>query len=120
MGSGLKWPLHAALARCDGALVLALSGRVGQASAAALAAALAGAVEEGKGRLVVDLAGVDYISSAGLQAISSAASRCTELDGRLALCGIAEPVRIALDFGGVLTRAAIEPSRDLAAARIRA
>jgi anti-anti-sigma factor len=67
---------------------------------------------------VIDLAGVDYVSSAGLNALAAAAGVCTRAGGALALCALAEPVRIALDLGGLLHAMPIEASRDQAIARV--
>jgi anti-anti-sigma regulatory factor len=66
---------------------------------------------------VIDLGGVDYISSAGLKALAAAANLCAHAHGGLALCGLGEPVRIALDLGGMLADFPVEPSRDRAIAR---
>ena len=120
MGSSrLRWPLHIAPSRSDGVLVLALSGRLGGISAGALTAALTGAIGQGDSRVVLDLTEMDYVSSAGLQAIGSAAARCTAINGGLALCGVAAPVRIALELGGLLDLLAVEPSREAAVGRLR-
>jgi anti-anti-sigma factor len=107
--------------RHDDVLVLELAGRVGAASAGLLAEAVANAFNRGD-RLVVDLSGVDYVSSAGLRALEVAAGEAAGNGGRpgtLVLCAVSEPVRIALDLAGLLPRLRIEPSRDLAVARAR-
>ena len=114
----LRWPLRIDEERHDGALVLVLAGRLGTASAAQFDAAVAGAVLRGDRRLVIDMKGVDYVSSAGLKALATAAGACAEARGSLALCGLAEPVRIALDLGGLLDDLPVEPSRDDAVARV--
>ena len=114
----LKWPLRIVEERLDGVIVLALVGRVGAASAVSLDAAVARIVGGGDARLVIDLAGVDYVSSAGLNALTAAAALCVRAGGALALCGLAEPVRIALDLGGLLQTMPIEASRDQALARV--
>jgi anti-anti-sigma factor len=104
--------------RSDGVLVLALSGRLGGISAGALTAALTDAIGQGDVRVVLDLTEMDYVSSAGLQSIGSAAARCTGMDGGLALCGVAAPVRIALELAGMLDLLALEPSREAAVGRL--
>jgi anti-anti-sigma factor len=117
LGSPLRWPLHIARSRADGVLVLGLSGRIGRASADLLTATLADAIGQGDVRLVLDLAEMDYISSAGLQSIGSAAAQCDALKGALVLCGVGAPVRIALEIAGALTYLPIEPSREAAIGR---
>jgi anti-anti-sigma factor len=116
----LRWPLRINESRRDGALVLALAGRLGAISAINLDKAVSAAVGRGDARLVIDLEGVDYVSSAGLRALAAAASLCAHARGGLALCGLGEPVRIALDLGGMLAGFPVEPSRDLAVARVSA
>ena len=114
----LTWPLRIVEERRDGVLVLALAGRLGAASAVRFNAVIAEAVGRGDARLVIDLAGVDYVSSAGLNALAAAAGLCSRARGTLALCGLADPVRIALDLGGLLPDLPIEPSRDQAISRV--
>jgi anti-anti-sigma factor len=115
----LKWPLRIVEERLDGVLVLALAGRLGAASAVSLGAAVAEAVGRGDARLVIDLAGVDYVSSAGLNALAAATGLCARARGALVLCGLVDPVRIALDLGGLIPELPIEPSRDQAVIRVR-
>jgi anti-anti-sigma regulatory factor len=67
---------------------------------------------------VIDLAGIDYLSSAGLHALSAAADRCLSLGGAVALCGLTEPARVAWDLGGLLPDLPTELSRDRAVARV--
>jgi anti-anti-sigma factor len=114
----LRWPLRINEERRDGALVLALAGRLGAASARYLDVAVTAAVGRGDARLVIDLGGVDYVSSAGLRALAAAASLCAQARGGLALCGLGESVRIALDLGGMLADFPVESSRDRAVARL--
>src|SRR5262249_38946432 len=102
----------------DNVLVIVLSGRLGQAAETTLADTLAHAIDQGDTRVVVDLTAVDYMSSPGLRAIASAADQCASRNGRLVLCGVAEPVRIALELAGLATQIPVEPSRELAVARL--
>jgi anti-anti-sigma factor len=87
--------------RRDGVLVLRLAGRVGVTSAETLAAAVADAVARGDRHVVLDLSAVDYVSSAGLKALETAADRCAETHGSLVLRAVTEPVRLALELGGL-------------------
>jgi anti-anti-sigma factor len=114
----LRWPLRINEERRDGALILVLAGRLGTASAGQFDAAVAGAVLRGDRRLVIDLKGVDYVSGAGVKALAAAAGVCAGARGSLALCELAEPVRIALDLGGLLPDLPVERSRDDAIARV--
>jgi len=98
-------------------LVIVLSGRLGQAAETALTDTLAHAIDQGDVRIVLDLTEVDYISSPGLRAIASAADRCTAQRGMLVLCGVLEPVLIALELAGLATQIPIESTREPAVAR---
>ena len=116
----LRWPLRISEEKTGGVFVLVLTGRLGAASAVRFDAAVTGAVARGDVRLVVDMDGVDYISSAGLRALAAAEGRCAEARGALLLCGLTDPVRIALDLAGLLPELAIVPTRAQAIARIAA
>jgi anti-sigma B factor antagonist len=83
-----------------------------------LQAAVSTAVGRGDVRLVLDFEGVDYVSSAGLKALAAAASLCAQAQGGLALCGLGEPVRIAMDLGGLHADFPVESSRERAVARV--
>jgi anti-sigma B factor antagonist len=114
----LKWPLRIVEERRGGVLILVLSGRLGFNSAGTVGAVVARAVGAGDVRLVIDLAGVDYVSSAGLRALAAAAGQCLSVGGALALCGLTEPARVAWDLGGLLPDLPTELSRDRAVARV--
>jgi len=114
----LRWPLRISEERGDGVLVLALTGRLGAASAVRFEAAVTEAIVRGDIRLVVDLDGVDYISSAGLRALAAAEGRCAGARGALSVCRPTEPVRIALDLGGLLPELSIEQTREAAIAGV--
>ena len=107
-------------------LILALRGRLGTASAGDLLEAIVQAVDGDGGfrAILVDLEGVDYMSSAGLIALDAAAGRMHAAGGRLAVSGACDPVRLVLEFGGLLADVPLESSRSaglerLAAARRR-
>jgi len=114
---GLEWPLRISQEQRDGVLVVTLAGRVGCVAAERLRQALNEAIVQGDRRLVVDFSLVDYVSSAGLEALEEAATLCADSHGTLVLCGVSAPVRLVLDVAGALSRFPIEPSRDHAVAR---
>ncbi len=113
-----RWRLAIAPILVDGVRVLTLSGRVTTTSAAELESALAAALDEGARQVVIDLSDVDYMAGAGLAAIATAARRLGEAGGALALCGVREPVRIALELSGLGADLAIVGSRAEAIARV--
>jgi anti-anti-sigma factor len=108
----LRWPLRITAEARRGIEVLTLAGRLGHEAAPQLEAALADAFSRCRS-VVIDLALVDYISGAGLAVLDSA-GRCTETGGALVLANVGEPIHIALDLAGVLSRMTIEPSLERA------
>jgi anti-anti-sigma factor len=115
----LVWPLSIHAERCDGVLVLAPCGRLGTVSAGDLIEVIVDALAAGERLLVVDLAGVDYISSAGLLALDAVLGRLHQAGGQLVLASLTEPVRLACDFAGLLPHFDVEPARDAAIERLR-
>jgi anti-anti-sigma factor len=100
--------------------VFAPAGRLGTLSSGDLIEALIAAIKGGARLVLVDLAAVDYISSAGLLALDAVSGRVQAAGGALVLCGLVEPVRLAFDLAGLLPHFAITPSRDLAVAQLAA
>jgi anti-anti-sigma factor len=118
---GLRWPLRIKVVAgdsADGVVTLVLAGRLGEASANQLSAALDAAIESRPRGLILDLEQVDYLSSAGLRALDLAGQRLAASGGVLVLCALSEPLRIAFELAGFLTRYPVEPSRELASARL--
>ena len=103
-----------------GIVVLAVAGRIGSAASGQLMDALIRAANDGHRRILVDFAGVDYVSSAGLLAIDAAAGRLYGDGGALVLCAVCEPVRVVLDMAGILGDVPVEPTREAGLARLRA
>jgi anti-sigma B factor antagonist len=85
----------------DGVAVLTVTGRVGSEGAPQLGSELRRLIDAGHQRLRVDLAGVDYMNSAGLEVVAAAAQQLTGTGGALALSGLREPVRLALAMAGL-------------------
>jgi stage II sporulation protein AA (anti-sigma F factor antagonist) len=97
--------------------VLAPIGRIDTTTSAAVEEALHTTVDDGGRELVVDLEGVDYISSAGLRVFLVLAKRLRNEHGRLVLCGMPEPVRQVFHLAGFLPLFEIERTRQAAVAR---
>jgi anti-anti-sigma factor len=66
----------------------------------------------------VDLAGVEYISSAGLRVLLMAAKRLRQPPAAVVLCGLGPAVRGVLELAGFLPLFTIEPARREALARL--
>ena len=98
----------------DGITIVAPAGRVDTTTSPVLEDALRRAVDGGARTILVDLAGVDYISSAGLRVFLVLAKRMRDLQGRLVLCAMGGPVRQVFQLAGFLPLFQVEPSQDAA------
>jgi len=88
----------------EGETVLVLEGRLGHRAAGTLRQASERLLDEGCGRVALDLAGVDYISSDGVRAIDHLATELEARSGVLRVLHLADPVRIVLDLSGLMDR----------------
>jgi anti-anti-sigma factor len=96
------WTLSVTSQLVDGKAVLLVSGRLGSHGASQLEAACRTAMEHGCRTLVIDLAGVDYLSSPGLRLFERLKTDLAAQGGSLAVTNPTDPVRLALDLAGML------------------
>ena len=99
-------------------VVVAPTGRIDTTTSDRFEASLVAATTGDRPRLVLDLAGVDYISSAGLRVLLATAKRLGGGKGALALCALRDPVRNVLDLAGFLPLFAVDATRESALARL--
>jgi anti-anti-sigma factor len=99
-------------------LVLAPRGRVDTTTSAGLEERLLSGVAEGERRLVLDLAEVEYISSAGLRVLLRLAKKMQVTGGQLVLCGLGDSVRQVFELAGFLPLFTIEADRERALGRL--
>jgi stage II sporulation protein AA (anti-sigma F factor antagonist) len=104
--------------RVERALVVAPVGRLDSVSSGELERKIVERIDSGDRRLVLDLAGIAYVSSAGLRVLLMAAKRLKEPPAALVLCGLGPAVRSVLELAGFVPLFAIEPSRPAALARL--
>jgi anti-anti-sigma factor len=89
-----------------GATVLRPSGRLDGVNAPDFEKAVLARLDAKPSRLVLDLAGIEYVSSAGLRTVLLAAKRAKSLGCVLSVCNLREPIREVFDlsgFGNVVT-----------------
>jgi anti-anti-sigma factor len=91
------------------ALVLVLQGRVDGVTSAELENKVVSLLNAGHSRLVLDLARVDYVSSAGLRVFLMAAKRLKG-HGRIVFAGLQEPVRQVFNLTGMAFRVDLFPT----------
>jgi len=106
--------------RTAGALVIVPVGRVDSVSSGELERHVVTRLDAGERRVVIDMAGVEYISSAGLRVLLVAAKRLKPPAGALVLCGLGPGVRTVLELAGFTSLFAVEPARAQALARVEA
>ncbi len=94
------------------------AGRLDSASSVGLEHAVLERLQSGCKRVVFDLSGVDYISSAGLRVILLAGKRLQPVQGSLVLCGLREDVRGVFEMSGFLNLFACTSGLDEALARV--
>lgn len=82
------------------ALVIAIRGNVDGTTADTLLDTLRGKVEAGHTRVVADLSGVGYTSSAGLRALLATVKEARRRGGDLRLADVQPNVRRVLDLSG--------------------
>jgi anti-sigma B factor antagonist len=93
-------------------VTLSLSGRLDTTTAKAFEDRILAHIDSGERRIVIDLTGLEYISSAGLRVFLRAAKRLDSAQGRIALCALAEPVREVFDIAGFISIFAIYDSHQ--------
>ncbi len=93
----------------DDVTVVALAGRFDAQSAGEVDQSLEKVLAEGCQKLLVDMSGVDYISSAGLRVLLSTAKKQNAAGGKLVLCGLKPYVQEVFEVAGFTTIFQIEP-----------
>jgi stage II sporulation protein AA (anti-sigma F factor antagonist) len=104
--------------RSGDVLVVAPRGRVDSTTSGDLEARLLDVLGSGQRRLVLDLAGIEYISSAGLRVLLLVAKRLKTAQGDLVLCALTPAVRQVFELAGFLAIFQLEDSREAALARL--
>ena len=86
--------------RCD---VVKVSGRIDSRTAPQLADATSKIIDAGRFRIVIDLEGTDFVSSAGLRVFLDAQKSCKRWNrGQVVLCSVPDQIHNALDMVGFL------------------
>jgi stage II sporulation protein AA (anti-sigma F factor antagonist) len=96
--------------------VVAVSGRLDPAASIELKKVFTPLLSGGAQKLVVDLAGVEYIGSAGLRELFFAAKTLERAGGKLACCSLQPEVKRIFDIAGFSIPYQVYASRDEAVA----
>ncbi len=84
--------------RCE---LVKVAGRIDSASAPRFEEALQEVLERKRYNIVLDLSGLEYISSAGLRAMVSTQKVCKEHGGQLVLAAVPKAIQEVLDLTGL-------------------
>ena len=93
-------------------VTLNLSGKLDTTTAKAFEEKILGQIESGDRRFVIDLAQLDYISSAGLRVFILAGKRLNNANGKIVLCALKDPVREVFDIAGFSSIFSVYGSHD--------
>jgi len=100
--------------------ILRPQGRLDSESAPAFSEDMSVLIAGGADKLLLDMASLDYISSAGLRVILQAAKQIKGKGGRLALCAMNDQIREVFEISGFAGILDIAPSHDEAITRLTA
>jgi anti-anti-sigma factor len=103
----------------QGVTVLELGGRVDSTTAADFGSRVESAQSAAQGRLLLDMRGLEYISSAGFRVLYLAARRSAESGGRFVICGMSATVRELFSIAGFLKTFTIVSTREEALAALK-
>lgn len=104
--------------RDSGALVISAEDRLDLANAQIFHDELDAAIEASERAVVIDMAGLTYISSAGLRVVLQMLRRLQRQDARLALCSLSKEVLDVFNTSGIARLVDIQPSREEAIAAV--
>ena len=96
------WRLHTRTATEAGSWILFVEGRLGHAAAVELERVM-GQCPIGAEKMIIDLSGVDYLSSGVLRLFEARAELLAQKGGRLLLRAPSIAARLALDLSGLLS-----------------
>jgi len=97
-------------------MVLTLTGRMDYQTSPTVQDELIGQVHKAERRLVLDLSGTDYVSSAGLRVLLAVAKLIDQEGGKFVLCALCEAVMEVLKISAFDRLLAICAARDEAVA----
>jgi len=107
------------LSETDGVTIVVISGRFDSTVAHEIRERLLQLIGAGTKRMLLDLRGLEYISSAGFWSLLAVGKHVEARRGRLALYGVGDEVRRLFDLGGFTDLFRIYPTRELGLDAVR-
>ncbi len=86
----------------NGLTTFTITGRLNATTAPAAEDTLAEAIDAGASRIVLNLAGVDLITSAGLRILAATSKKLSRQKGKLVLCELQSAVLHTFEITGLL------------------
>jgi anti-anti-sigma factor len=99
-------------------VVVTARGRLDGSTSQAFSARLESLLAKAEPRLVLDCAGIDFMSSAGLRVVLTVLKRVKAANGRFALCAVQPPVREVLEITGFTSMLDVHAGRAEAVAAL--
>ena len=93
-------------------LTLSLRGRLDLSSSRAVEEKILSSIDAGEHRLLLDLAGLDYVSSIGLRVLVLAAKRLKPVGGRLATCALQPAIAKIFEIAGLGSVLLVRATRE--------
>src|ERR1700731_4194220 len=81
-------------------IVIRVQGRLDAASSPQLEKKINSIIESGHFKLILNLSGVDYLSSAGMRLMLSISKKLKHLEGKIVACGLNEDVMDVIKMAG--------------------
>jgi anti-anti-sigma factor len=100
-------------------LMVGLKGRLDAATSKTVEEFLLKKIDAGEKKLVLDLSGLDYISSVGLRVFMMAAKRLKVVQGKVVVCALSAPIKQVFEIAGFTNLFPMFDTRDAAAAAVR-
>jgi anti-anti-sigma factor len=102
----------------DGVAVVEPKGRIDSVTAKVFGDRVCALVRAGENRVVIDLANVAYMSSAGFRSLLIVSKTVEQTAGQLALCGVMGEIERLFDIGGFNKLFVICPTRAESVAKV--
>jgi anti-anti-sigma factor len=96
----------------NGVTIVSVSGRIDAGTSEQFKQKLLTTIGDRSVRLLLDFAGVEFISSIGLRVLVVTAKRVSAVRGKLGFCGLDGPVREVFELAGFTSVASVFPSRE--------
>lgn len=106
--------MELSVSRCGEVCVVGVRGSIDGSTAAQLQDTVAREITGNATRMVVDCAGLEYTSSAGLRALLAGVKECRRQGGDLRLAAVSGGIRRVLDLSGFTGILRIYPDVDAA------